>query len=327
MRVVWQCESDAYCRAVLARHWPGVPCHPDVRALVADPECGRRNGLHERVQARHLAPDAQFGGEDGAGGITAPDPGREREAGPLPVPVPRVDVLCGGFPCQDISLAGRGAGIDGERSGLWSQFARLIRELRPRYVLVENVPALLARGMGRVLADLAACGYDSEWDCLPASSFGAPHQRDRVWVVAYPGGDGVRDQSGRRDGQDGAGAPELGDDGAQWAVADADDAGRAQRRWAKPGGAQLAAAQRGGQGMADAARIGGGACGALSYPEAGANAWLSGAGRQWEFEPDVGRVASRVPARVDRLRALGNSLVPQIAQWIGRRVIDAETAR
>jgi DNA (cytosine-5)-methyltransferase 1 len=105
----------------------------------------------------------------------------------VPVPVPYVDVLCGGFPCQDISLAGRGAGLAGERSGLWREFARLIGELRPRYVLVENVPALTSRGLDVVLADLAACGFDAEWDHLPASAFGAPHRRDRIWLVAYPG--------------------------------------------------------------------------------------------------------------------------------------------
>jgi hypothetical protein len=82
------------------------------------------------------------------------------------VPVPYVDVLCGGFPCQDISIAGKGAGITGARSGLWFEFARLIREIRPRYVIVENVPALLRRGLWQVLADLSACGYDAEWDCI-----------------------------------------------------------------------------------------------------------------------------------------------------------------
>jgi DNA (cytosine-5)-methyltransferase 1 len=117
--------------------------------------------------------------------------------------VPYVDVICGGFPCQDISVAGRGAGIDGERSGLWSEYARVIRELRPRYVVVENVAALLARGLDRVLGDLAALGYDAEWDCIPASAVGAPHRRDRLWLVAYPGG--------ARRRQDAGGA--LGDEG------------------------------------------------------------------------------------------------------------------
>jgi DNA (cytosine-5)-methyltransferase 1 len=96
-----------------------------------------------------------------------------------------VDVICGGFPCQDISIAGKGAGLAGERSGLWSHYARLIGELRPRYVLVENVAALLGRGLGDVLGDLAALGYDAEWHCIPASAVGAPHRRDRVWIVAY----------------------------------------------------------------------------------------------------------------------------------------------
>jgi DNA (cytosine-5)-methyltransferase 1 len=96
------------------------------------------------------------------------------------------DVICGGFPCQDISHAGAGAGIGGERSGLWSSFARLIGELRPRYVIVENVAALLDRGMGTVLGDLARIGYDAEWSIVSACSVGAPHVRRRVFIVAYP---------------------------------------------------------------------------------------------------------------------------------------------
>lgn len=97
-----------------------------------------------------------------------------------------VDVICGGFPCQDISFAGKGAGIDGERSGLWAEYSRIIGELRPRYVIVENSAALLGRGLSRVLGDLAALGHDAEWHCIPASAVGAPHGRDRVWLVAYP---------------------------------------------------------------------------------------------------------------------------------------------
>lgn len=92
----------------------------------------------------------------------------------------------GGFPCVDISNAGAKAGIEAERSGLWREFARLIGELRPRFAIVENVAALCYRGLGRVLGDLAEIGYDAEWHCIPASSIGAPHQRDRIWIVAYP---------------------------------------------------------------------------------------------------------------------------------------------
>jgi len=101
-----------------------------------------------------------------------------------------VDVICGGFPCQDISTSGSGEGIDGARSGLWSEMARLAGELRPRYVIVENSPNLLAGGrgkwFGRVLGDLAALGYDAEWHVIPASATGAPHRRERVWIIAYP---------------------------------------------------------------------------------------------------------------------------------------------
>tara|TARA_Y100001938_G_C8080742_1_gene428906 strand:- start:1162 stop:1947 length:786 start_codon:yes stop_codon:yes gene_type:complete len=96
----------------------------------------------------------------------------------------RPDVITGGFPCQDISTAGKGAGIDGERSGLWSEIARLIGEVRPRYAIMENVSALLGRGLDRVLGDLAEIGYDAEWHCITAASVGAPHRRDRIWIVA-----------------------------------------------------------------------------------------------------------------------------------------------
>ena len=97
-----------------------------------------------------------------------------------------IDLISGGFPCQDISTANsNGKGIAGEKSGLWKEMHRIIREIRPRYVLVENVTALLGRGLGTVLGDLAQSGYFAEWDCIPASAFGAPHKRDRIWIVAY----------------------------------------------------------------------------------------------------------------------------------------------
>jgi DNA (cytosine-5)-methyltransferase 1 len=95
-----------------------------------------------------------------------------------------VDVVSGGFPCQDISSAGRGAGIGGERSGLWREMARIIGEARPRFVFVENSPLLVKRGLAVVVGDLAEMGYDAEWLCLSASECGAPHKRDRIWLVA-----------------------------------------------------------------------------------------------------------------------------------------------
>ena len=114
-----------------------------------------------------------------------PDATRYTDVRAIDASAPRVDIICGGFPCQDISDAGKRAGIDGERSGLWSEFARIIGVLRPRFVVVENVSALRGRGMGRVLGDLAALGYDAEWSALRASDVGAPHQRERLFILAH----------------------------------------------------------------------------------------------------------------------------------------------
>jgi DNA (cytosine-5)-methyltransferase 1 len=148
------CEIEEFPRRVLAKHWPEVPCYDDVRTLTAD-----------RLRA------------DGIAGI---------------------DVITGGFPCQDISVAGNQAGIvDGSRSGLWSEIVRLAGELSPSLIIVENVANLLAGPserpggwFGRVLGDLAALGYDAEWENIPAAALGAPHRRERVWLVAYTNQDG-----------------------------------------------------------------------------------------------------------------------------------------
>lgn len=99
-------------------------------------------------------------------------------------PLCRYDVICGGFPCTDVSLAGKGAGLQGERSGLWFQYLRIIDDVRPSWVLIENVAALRQRGLDQVLSGLSALGYHSRWDCIPGTAVGASHQRDRIWIVA-----------------------------------------------------------------------------------------------------------------------------------------------
>jgi len=99
-----------------------------------------------------------------------------------------VSLLAGGFPCQDISSAGKGAGITGARSGLWKEYARIIDEMRPQFIFAENSPLLRTRGLGVVLEDLASLGYDARWGIIGARDFGAPHKRDRMWVFAYPKG-------------------------------------------------------------------------------------------------------------------------------------------
>jgi DNA (cytosine-5)-methyltransferase 1 len=100
--------------------------------------------------------------------------------------LPRIDVIAGGFPCQDISVAGKQKGIAAKRSGLWKEFARLINEVRPKYAIIENVANLRSTGLISVLQDLWEIGYDAEWHCIPASAFGAPHRRDRIWIIAHP---------------------------------------------------------------------------------------------------------------------------------------------
>ncbi len=241
-----------------------------------------------------------------------------------------VDLLCGGFPCQDLSAAGRGAGIDGARSGLWSEFARIVRELRPGYVVVENVPALLTgkgkrweRGpIGRVLGDLAEARYDAEWACLSAREFGAPHLRKRVWIVAYPARDaeaGAAAESGSerqraRAGGQRSRAADLADADAQRQSGRAGELG-------SPGRGELEDGGGAGAGLPDADR---------EQHEGRAQALGRSAGEElrdhWAAEPAVGRVAHGVPDRVDRLAALGNALVPQIAEWIGRRILEYERA-
>lgn len=214
-----------------------------------------------------------------------------------------VDALCGGFPCQDLSYAGKGAGIEGERSGLWSEYARLVGELRPRYVFVENVPALLTRGLGRVLGDLAALGYDAEWDCIPASAVGAPHRRDRIWLVAYANGEGSQGHGRpvKRAGKRPASASSA--------------AGRKRKSVADPDGEVGRGARTAGGEVLESKKVK-----RLGRRDSS----IRGA---WPPEPDVGRVANGIPDRVDRLRALGNALVPQVAEWIGCRIQEWEEGR
>ena len=214
-----------------------------------------------------------------------------------------VDVLCGGFPCQDISVAGRGAGIGGARSGLWSEMFRLTGELRPGYLVVENVPALLVRGLDIVLGDLASIGFDAEWDCLRACDFGAPHERERLWLVAYPS---QHDHVANRDGQGGRAAD----------VADA-KSNRCGQGWTwRPDPSRAREQQSALQAVASPD----------SEPTQRASvAWTER--DPWAIEPDVARMAHGIPDGLDRRRALGNALIPQTSEWIGRRILAFEQER
>ena len=132
----------------------------------------------------------------------------------------RVDVISGGFPCQDISAAGKGAGIDGERSGMWGHMARIVGEVRPRFVFVENSPMLVGRGLARVLGDLAALGYDARWGVVGAHHVAAPHKRDRIWIVANSNSEFLRNKSRGSSRQKGKDQAKLADNGSEKFVAD-----------------------------------------------------------------------------------------------------------
>jgi len=264
MTCAWQVEIDPWCRQVLTKHWPNVEQYEDVtsfcrRIYDCDPE-------DEEGYVNCPRCDADFA-ECGCIGTDQ-----------LVDTHGYVDLIAGGFPCQDVSLCGNREGLDGERSGLWEQFRRIIGELDPRYVLIENVTGILStyanggdsdpadrhlRTLGYVLRDLADFGYDAEWQVLSASDVGALHERKRVFIVAHSNGPG-----------------------------------RQKQRWPKSMGPKQLSVERG-------------------------SSWITGTTKSdwWGSEPNVGRVAHGVPGRVDRLAALGNAVVPQCAELIGKEIM------
>jgi DNA (cytosine-5)-methyltransferase 1 len=236
------------------------------------------------------------------------------------------DFITAGFPCQDISFAGAGAGLAGARSGLVWQLLRTIRLVRPRGALLENVAALLGRGLGDILGHLAAVRYDAEWHCIPASAVGAPHRRDRIWIF-------LTDAGGEQ--HEGRSAPISGEIAAQLFIADTNsppvlgpeifrcephgDPANAEER---PAGREL-----GGSGLSQGIRdanVSGLAIGQGQSRDVGEEFAPAFGTDWWGVEPDVGRVAHGVPARVDRLRCLGNAVVPQIPELIGKAFLEAE---
>jgi len=237
------CEIEDYPARVLNKHWPEVPNYEDVRSITK-----------ERLYADEIFPDA----------------------------------ICGGFPCQDISVAGKGGGIDAQRSGLWSEYVRILGEIRPRVAFVENVKNLISgpsdnRGawFGRVLADLAEIGYDAQWHCVPAAAIGAPHIRDRVWVICYPNEDCKSDVSLNDE------APVMQEDAANAICQRQQRQGRAGH----PGNKE-----ENEKGEAD-----------YAFHDC-----------KWANEPGMGRVAHGIPNGMDRLKCTGNALVPLVAYLVGK---------
>lgn len=229
-----------------------------------------------------------------------------------------VDVICGGFPCQDLSVAGKGAGLEGSRSGLWFEFHRLIKEIRPSWVIVENVSVLRSRGLDRVLRSLAEIGYDAEWHCIPASAVGAPHQRDRIWIVAHSKCGGLKSLSDwNAESNYVVSSSPLADPDStkcetRFTKSSGNEKSRKRDRWITCNGSCLADTMR--ERLERQWEISG---------RTGKEQQDASDSRWWAVEPDVGRVAHGVPGRVDRLKQLGNAVVPQIPELIGRAIMDA----
>jgi DNA (cytosine-5)-methyltransferase 1 len=301
MNVIWQSEIEPYCCRVLAKHWPDIPNLGDVREVDWST-------------------------------------------------VERPDLICGGYPCQPFSLAGARRGETDERH-LWPAMRDAIRVLRPRYALLENVPGHLSLGFDRVLGDLADVGYDATWDCIPAAAVGAPHLRYRLFVVAYPQRDELREQPVAF--RWGSGVAESRDDGPQRLVADSAGFGEPDEQTCRDAALQSFGTVAGtgdrtrrgnrssrvgehGRGTRVMATVGdpNGVARETGSPHKAQRGTLEqpgaverlerpacGLGDQWAVEPDVGRVAHGIPSRVDRLRALGNAVVPQVAEWIGQQIL------
>lgn len=304
METVAFCEIDPFCRAVLRKHWPDVPIYEDVRELDAS------------------------------------------TIGP-------VDVICGGYPCQPFSAAGKRKGAEDDRH-LWPEFKRLVAELRPTWVIGENVAGHISMGLDGVLSDLEAEGYTARTFVIPACALDAQHRRDRVWIVGHanserqsqPQGTDA-EQRGRfsntsEDVADtnqrrccGEGKRENQQQGRTETISPSEDVanpesvrqGRLSQRApeAKPGPAQCS------EDVSDSECIG---CRQMEQPISG-RAPKEGAASEvehcgiarrwkgWPTEPAVGRVAYGVPRRVDRIRSLGNAVVPQIPEIIGHAIMEA----
>ena len=327
---VFQCEIEPFARRVLAKHWPDVVRFEDVRTL-----------------------------------------GRE-------VDVPAVDVLCGGFPCQDLSYAGKGAGLDGERSGLFYELLRVAGAVGCRYLVLENVSAIRTRGLDRVLGALASSGFDVWWDCFPAYSVGAPHRRDRWFAVAVAvAGDTLGDRLERLEQAGAAALSALGSvrAGSPWATSQplmgrtpdgvsgrldgspvmwaTPDVGMTKGSRTLPPGTTTTGITPSGKkrqvGLTNEVRFwptptrndyknaGYQASQNVDYPTlpGASGSAPARAGARWPprpvapWEGELPRTVEpfRGDGRRPRLKALGNAVVPQVAEVIGRVVVELELRR
>ncbi len=274
MRTVAFCEIEPFCRAVLAKHWPGVPCYDDVRTLTA---------------ARLAA--------DGIGAV---------------------DVICGGYPCQPFSHAGKQRGEQDPRH-LWPEMRRLVGEVRPAWVVAENVVGHVTLGLDQVLADLEADGYAGRAIVVPAAAVDAPHIRQRVWIVARDR-DRDRESACSVDAEASRLPGDLPDAAGRRRQEDVLDVKGEESLWTQAGFATGVRPH-----VANADGKGSQGHGGLRERTRERTARQSGRAEPYEWlpEPGIRRVAHGIPRRVDRLRALGNAVVPQVVQVIGEAIVRA----
>jgi len=290
----WQVEIDEYCQKLLSIRFPHTKKFTDVRKV----------GSHNLEQ---------------------------------------VDIISGGFPCQDISIAGKGVGIEGERSGLWTELHRVIGELRPRFAFIENVPMLTIRGGGRVIADLAEIGYDAEWQIVGADDVGAWHRRKRIWIVAYPrcehgeGQEVIREHEGEDRQGDAINSERSTERDRKGIIERTRDVSYSEHNGSPPTDGQRekieSSKQTGKKSIGELERR----SDLQDVPHATSKRRCSGDTTRknakdvgelrrserfwyWSSEPDVGRVANGIPKRVDRLKGIGNAVVPYIPYIIGKRL-------
>lgn len=289
METVAFCEIDPFCQKVLKKHWPRVPILEDVRKIDGD----------------------EFRGS--------------------------INVICGGYPCQPFSVAGKRAGQDDDRH-LWPEVARLVSEIRPRWFIGENVAGHITMGLDNVLSDLEELGYTVEPPLvIPAVALDAKHRRDRVWIIAHTERErGWQEQKCGPRSEDPA---KPGHDGQTRSLANTHRGERETRgeypRW-KAGGNPSECCEKAGSvantnSIGSQERLAGSeGCGKwktrrpVDKSDAGPGAGNRQELGRWPAEPGVGRVAHGIPRRVDRLRALGNAVVPQIPEIIGRAIMEVE---
>ncbi len=290
-RTVGMCERDPYCRRVLAKHWPDVSVWEDVRdvtresvAALYDPESQRCNDGADGAHAG--TSEAPFHAP------AMPDTGRSGEAAVLVgADQPAVTLVSGGFPCQPFSVAGKRRGEEDDRH-LWPEMLRVIKDLRPTWVLGENVGGFVGMVLDLVLSDLEGAGYEARAFVLPACAVNAPHRRDRCFIVGHP----RERRLSRLDGW--------------WARQEPTNRCLERGAWAVADAAFLTERE-----PADEAH---------AFATSGRTRQESRRRSWWEPEPSVGRVAHGVPSRVDRLRALGNAVVPQQVYPILKVIADIE---